>query len=307
MPQGDPIFSHKAPGKLMLSGEYSVLHGALALAWPTRMGQRISVYTTADETLHWRALDSHRNIWLEALFSTDDLLELKVGTQEQAAFVLQLLKQAQQFNPNFEFIGHEVITELEFDRQWGLGSSSTFLVCVAQWAGVDAFELFFSSMKGSGYDVAVGIENKAVAYSLAGKKQQYKSITLTAPDRDKLYFIYLGKKQISSTEVRMQEKKEIAQELINEITQISEELICCDDASHWDELLKKHEEITSIITGKNTIKAERFSEYPHLIKSLGAWGGDFIMVRAYDSDDLNYFKQKGYKVIIPFAEMVLCD
>jgi hypothetical protein len=37
---------------------------------------------------------------------------------------------------------------------------------------------------------------------------------------------------------------------------------------------------------------------------LGAWGGDFIMVTA-SQKDLQYFKNKGYQTIIPFAEMTL--
>ena len=40
------------------------------------------------------------------------------------------------------------------------------------------------------------------------------------------------------------------------------------------------------------------------VKSLGAWGGDFVLVtkRAGFED---YFKQKGYNIIVPFREMIL--
>ena len=40
------------------------------------------------------------------------------------------------------------------------------------------------------------------------------------------------------------------------------------------------------------------------IKSLGAWGGDFVLATG-DEEAQKYFKRKGYKTIIPFQDMIL--
>ena len=39
------------------------------------------------------------------------------------------------------------------------------------------------------------------------------------------------------------------------------------------------------------------------IKSLGSWGGDFILVTTKNKD-LTYFKNRGLNTIIPLKEMV---
>ena len=39
------------------------------------------------------------------------------------------------------------------------------------------------------------------------------------------------------------------------------------------------------------------------IKSLGAWGGDFILVSG-DKDTPFYFKSKGYETILPFSNFI---
>jgi hypothetical protein len=47
-----------------------------------------------------------------------------------------------------------------------------------------------------------------------------------------------------------------------------------------------------------------FNDYKGAIKSLGAWGGDFILVTG-NEDSISYFKKKGYNTIIPYSKMVL--
>ena len=46
-----------------------------------------------------------------------------------------------------------------------------------------------------------------------------------------------------------------------------------------------------------------FSDYKGTIKSLGAWGGDFVLV-SYREGMEEYFKSKGYTTIIPFTDMI---
>ena len=46
-----------------------------------------------------------------------------------------------------------------------------------------------------------------------------------------------------------------------------------------------------------------FPDYKGSIKSLGAWGGDFILATG-DKEDRNYFINKGLRSIIEFKDMI---
>ena len=49
------FYSH---GKLLISAEYAVLDGALALALPTKFGQSLSVKSNSDNTILWNSISS---------------------------------------------------------------------------------------------------------------------------------------------------------------------------------------------------------------------------------------------------------
>ena len=53
-----------------------------------------------------------------------------------------------------------------------------------------------------------------------------------------------------------------------------------------------------------TIKESMFSDFDGVIKSLGAWGGDFILSISKE-DPTQYFREKGFDVVIPYEEMIL--
>ena len=75
--------------------------------------------------------------------------------------------------------------------------------------------------------------------------------------------------------------------------------------STFENLLVEHENLMSHVLQRDTIKESLFQMYAGgVIKSLGAWGGDFVMVTAKTPEDLNYFKEKGFKTILPWNEMI---
>ena len=49
--------THLSNGKLLLTGEYVVLDGAMALAIPTKYGQSLEVEYINDPKLIWKSLD----------------------------------------------------------------------------------------------------------------------------------------------------------------------------------------------------------------------------------------------------------
>ena len=82
------------------------------------------------------------------------------------------------------------------------------------------------------------------------------------------------------------------------------EMVACSQIEEFEELVNMHEAILSDALGIPTVKKELFSDYKGSIKSLGAWGGDFILATG-NSSASDYFKNKGYFTVIPFREMIL--
>ena len=93
-------------------------------------------------------------------------------------------------------------------------------------------------------------------------------------------------------------------ESIKKINKICDEFLKCNDLIHFEELMKEHESIISKAISINPIQKTTFTGYKGGgIKSLGSWGGDFILVTTKNKD-LTYFKNRGLNTIFPLREMV---
>lgn len=293
-------------GKLMITGEYLVLNGALSLAVPTKFGQTMQVTDISGSgSIYWQAKDQLGNIWFETSFSYLDRKLRSISEDPQVQVLKKILEEAMQLNKAFlnDKGSIKILTELEFPREWGLGSSSTLISNIAMWAGVDPLQLFQNSLTGSGYDVAVAIEQKPVLYNLISEKPEWQVIPFDPEFKDALFFVYLGNKQLSSKEIeryRLLSKPDVKS--IHHITEISKALIQTTQLDVFEGLLTEHEDIVSEVLGGATIKQRLFPDYKGCIKSLGAWGGDFILVCG--KQGRAYFSAKGYSVIIPWKDMV---
>jgi len=53
-----------------------------------------------------------------------------------------------------------------------------------------------------------------------------------------------------------------------------------------------------------TVQEIYFSDYFGQTKSLGAWGGDFILATG-NEDTSKYFKEKGFQTVIPYQDLIL--
>ena len=69
----ETFYSH---GKLLISSEYAVLDGAIALALPTKFGQSLDVESNSDNTIHWKSISNSGNVWFEAEFIIDTTLKI---------------------------------------------------------------------------------------------------------------------------------------------------------------------------------------------------------------------------------------
>ncbi len=190
---------------------------------------------------------------------------------------------------------------------WGLGSSSTLIHLVAQWADVHPLELYFKTFNGSGYDVACAGSDTPIVYYNDEDEIGYTPIEFNPPFKDQLFFVYLGNKQ--DTALGIKEYLKVAKgrkKLAKEITQITDAAVEAKDLTSFMDLMDKHEQLIAKALKKNTVKEERFSKFSGSVKSLGAWGGDFVMAMSeLHSDDLmDYFNGHGCDVIIPYSEMI---
>ncbi|NND89149.1 MAG: GHMP kinase [Flavobacteriaceae bacterium] len=298
--------SYRASGKLLITGEYVVLDGATALALPTRLGQRLEVTPTAKAGCSWKSFDHNGLTWFEVLFSKNgDILSHSKDGKVTASTLKQILTVAQKLNPDFDpFNGNHIETHLEFPNNWGLGSSSTLLYSIAQWAKIDAYQLLSQSFGGSGYDVAVPAYNNPILYTLEEDEPKVKSQQLPWLFKEQLYFVHLNQKMSSKDGIAHYKKMKLTGEIpVEKITQLTHRIAAETSLENVIPLFEEHESILSEFLQLPTIKQRLFPEYPGLIKSLGAWGGDFIMVSGDDAS-LSYFKEKGYTTILPYSDMI---
>ena len=119
---------------------------------------------------------------------------------------------------------------------------------------------------------------------------------------DHIFLIYRNVKQNSREAIRSYRKHLPTVQQINQISQITESIIKCKDLSAFEKLIEKHEQTISAILQRPTVKQEFFSDYSGQIKSLGAWGGDFILATGLQAP--NYFKSRGYATILNLKDIL---
>ncbi|NCT17102.1 MAG: GHMP kinase [Flavobacteriia bacterium] len=293
-------------GKLLLTSEYLVLDGAKALAIPTKYGQYLEVEKLSEKVLLWKSLDEHNRVWFDAIFNiSNDSLELFTEKNEVSETLLFILQQTKKLNPSFllENKGYQITTKLNFSKNWGLGTSSTLISTIATWAKVDAFTLLKNSFGGSGYDIACAIHDKPILFSNNEHPPIIEEVVLPWDFKDELFFVYLNKKQDSKQAIgRYKNLNTNKKEAIVKVNALTQALISSKTLSAFENLLQEHEEILSNLLQLPKVKKAYFKDYPGIIKSLGAWGGDFVL--ATSKEALDYFPSKGYSVIIPFTTML---
>lgn len=297
MEKGNHFFAH---GKLLLTGEYAVLDGALAIALPTQYGQEMHITPSEREGIFFRSLTQEGTPWYEG--------QLFVGDANPITETLErILSQAQRMQPNFlTDQSVHVETRLDFPREWGLGSSSTLISMIAQWAEVDPYELLWNSFGGSGYDIACARASSAILYQLTEGKAKVYPIYYNPPFAASLFFVYLNKKQNSREGIALyQGLKKNKKPLITQLSQLTEEIYRTHSLDTFSKLLSEHEAVLSSYLRLPTVKDSLFKDFSGTIKSLGAWGGDFVLAIGEESYIKEYFISKGMQTILPFAQMIL--
>lgn len=298
-------------GKLLLTGEYFVLDGAMALALPTKVGQSLSVkYSPSfSPTLSWKSYDVKGNCWFDSKFEFWHFKCIDENPSEEALFLQKILQEVRKQNTHFlrDDVDVKVETHLGFPLTWGLGSSSSLIYNIAQWAYISPFELLFKTHGGSGYDIACAQSDGPIAYKKISSGPNWSPIYFHPSFRENIYFIYLGKKQNSREAVLDYNKKRpFSQGLISKITELTQEFLNAQTLKQFQHAIHDHEKLVGESLEMIPVKDRLFSDFKGAIKSLGAWGGDFVM--AATEEDLTsvkaYFMSKGLDVVYCYDDLI---
>lgn len=303
--------TYKGNGKLLITGEYFVLDGGPAFSVPTKYGQtlRVKELHASDHTLYWIALNSKNEVWLNLVFDTKDFACINAQTPE-AGRLSNMLREARKLNPDFltDGIDRAVETKLEFPNEWGLGSSSTLIHCLATWANVDGYTLLQNTIGGSGYDVAAAGHDTPILYQIENGVPHTMPLHWSPPFLDNINFAYLGHKKLSSEAIKYyKEELKDKTHAINQLTRITEQVLKCTDLDTFDSLVYEHENIVASSLKLVKVKDSLFSDYWGSVKSLGAWGGDYVMMtntRSYD-ELREYLKTKNITTVFRWDELII--
>ncbi|MCC6461534.1 MAG: GHMP kinase [Saprospiraceae bacterium] len=306
------LWESRAQGKLLLTAEYAVLDGALALALPVRYGQSLRVLPTETPgQIQWRSLDERGQSWFEARFDSTDLAVLQTEQPETATTLGHILRSCRAQNREFlhpAVGGLQVFTQTDFPRQWGLGTSSTLIALLAQWAAADPYAVLFDTLGGSGYDIACAFAQGPLLYRLAADRPQVQPVAFRPAFAEHLFFVFLDKKQDSRAGIR--HYRAHAQQdtgLVSALTQLTERCLRAETLAGFSSILSEHEALISAALRLPRVQELYFSDFPGQVKSLGAWGGDFVLAASPESGEhiRQYFAAKGFTTCIPYADMVL--
>ena len=280
------------------------MKGALSLAIPTKFGQSLAFKRNSSGILSWKSYNSVNKIWFECELKKTDFKCIKTTDSHKSDILISILKSAKKLNNLFfcDILGGDIITKLDFPINWGLGSSSTLINNIANWVKVNPYKLLWSVFNGSGYDIACANSKSAILYRIKRKKVMIEKIQFKPSFHQNMFFIHLNKKQNTNDSLKTFRKKNYSKSVINILSKLTKNFVNCKSLKEFQKCIKMHESIISKSLEMNPVKERFFKDYSGEIKSLGAWGGDFILA-AGPSSSIEYFQNKGFKTILSYNEM----
>lgn len=268
----------------------------------------MKVTESSGSDLRWITKDANGKKWFECTLNLIDFSIEKTSDENKAQFIQTLVKALIQLNSDFlsKWKKYKVDCVLEFNPEWGWGSSSTLITNLAQWAEVSPFELFFETQCGSGYDIAAAIAEAPILYQKDDEALSFEEIDLSDIVIENSIVFYRGQKVNSATEVaQWKQLKKPKSADISEISQLSEAIAEVKSVSDYLKAIDQHEKLIQSYLKVNTLQ-EDFSDFEGKMKSLGAWGGDFGLAVHEDPDYTSqYLKSKGIDTLFNLKNILL--
>lgn len=298
----------QARGKVLLMGEYAILDGALSVALPVVYGQIMRWEKNISESLHWEAKDQGE-LWFQAVFdkqlqvveTTDSEVARRLGHILSCARILAGQKNL--------FLSTKISTATDYPRFWGLGSSATMLALLAAFSGVNPYLLQADTFGGSGYDVACAFAKGPILYQRTQVSNPFVAPVSIAPEvRRYFYFVYSGRKQSSTDEIHryLQLSSIKKKEIVERISSLTQAFLKASDFETASEVLKEHENQIGLLIQKTPIQVLQFQDFEGVVKSLGAWGGDFLLActKRPSEEVKSYFETRNLWPVFQYHEFI---
>lgn len=284
----------------MLCGEYAVTIGVEALAVPVQLGQWMYVWEfnspLGGDRLIWEAKEKDGSTWLNEYFSLpllSDFVESSVSDELEGQVLRNtdrnvIKKMLGLVASDFWKAGksYRIETQLEFNRNSGLGSSSTMISNFARYTGLDAQWLQQQVFGGSGYDVAVAEVGKGLVFWKHNDLAHWGPWSLSTQLTENWQVVFLGQKQnsrdsLSQVKIRLQEIQN-DNFLLHQLQQILAAVKMASEVPMLEAGLEMWQAVLSMGLGLET-PYQHFGFQPikgGVCKWLGAWGGDMLLVNA---------------------------
>ncbi|MCP5467869.1 MAG: GHMP kinase [Deltaproteobacteria bacterium] len=310
------FFSH---GKILLSSEYLVLEGAKALALPLKAIQSMHVQKQAQtkskaSKMSWKSFQN-RALWFELECLLPDFKVIQATDLSVAKRLIEIFKALKQINPAFitelSKDSWRIQTDLDFDRYWGWGTSSTLIANLAKWAETNPYVLLEKTFQGSGYDIACSNAKGPIFF----RRNSDSSVEVTPaafkpPFLSQLFLVYLEKKQNSYEAIyQFNQSSSSNGRDVTFFSKLTDDLSQEKNLENFSNLIVEHEKRMSKILKKPRIQESLFFDFFGQTKSLGAWGGDFALAicpESHTEEELkNYFSKKGFNTVFPLEVFAL--
>ena len=300
----------KSNGKILLTSEYVVLDGVDCIALPTKFGQTLSVIENNSKCINWTSYDYNNNIWFKDKYtiSSENKIEYSSEKNNISETLLNVFNSIIKLNSTKvnNSVGYDFVSKLSFSKDWGLGTSSTLINNLANWAKVDSYELLKLTFGGSGYDIACAGAENPIHFNNYNNKISISNSKFDPIYKENIFFIYLGNKQNSRDGIKdyKSKKNKLTQDIIEQFKSINEKIVITDSLKEFEQCLTMHELLISKLIDIEPIKNRLFKDYDKgIVKSLGAWGGDFVLVTG-TKNAMSYFLNKGYKTIFEYSKLI---
>ncbi len=284
------------------------MYGSLALALPLRYGQEMCVDQTDSGFLEWAGYDIN-GLWFKGEYDLPSLSLLETNDREKALLLQKILRTADQQSGGLirKNNGLVISTRANFDRHWGLGTSSTLINNIADWLGTDPFNLLWEHYDASGYDIACAKENSPLLYKLSENKPVIERVQFHPSFSNKIWFVYSGRKQDTREGVkRFRSGVRVPENVILNVSDITREIVSTGNLNEFMGKIEEHEMLIAGLLQTERAK-EKFSDFNGAVKSLGAWGGDFFMAVTAEGEEYvrSYFGKRGLEDFLSFDEITL--
>ncbi|MDV2447795.1 30S ribosomal protein S6 [Elizabethkingia anophelis] len=282
------------------------MDGAKALAIPTKPGQDLSAEKIDDHRslIHWETYREGK-LWLKTCIDYKNLFVTETNIANASAFILKIFSTLKDMGSESLEADYSYIlkSNVQFPENFGLGSSSTLMNNIANWGNVDAFALNDIALGGSGYDIAVAKAGAPIIYTRNGGNKTVETVNYSPSFKDQLLFVHLNKKQDSREGITMYKQMEKSQDLIHYFSELTDEILISKNLENFSLIMEDHEKTMSNFLKIPTVKEKYFKNAPSFFKSLGAWGGDFILTTKF-CDYENYFLHNGFPNFFSYDELI---